>query len=131
MAGVKKGERQKRAQNYINLVGLQGFEKSYPVQLFGGMRQRVGIAGVYCNEPKVSPGHLLFDLEKDAGQRSPMEDEMLEQKMIEAMRRLMAYLDRIGERDNTVVIYMSDHGEMNGDHGLLRIELLHCILFIL
>ena len=32
--------------------------------------------------------------------------------------RLMDYLDMTGERDNTLVIYMSDHGEMNGDHGL-------------
>lgn len=32
--------------------------------------------------------------------------------------RLMAYLEQIGEKDNTLVIFMSDHGEMNGDHGL-------------
>ena len=32
--------------------------------------------------------------------------------------RLMKYLDETGERENTLVIYMSDHGEMNGDHGL-------------
>lgn len=32
--------------------------------------------------------------------------------------RLLDYLDRTGERENTLVIFMSDHGEMNGDHGL-------------
>lgn len=32
--------------------------------------------------------------------------------------RLMQYLEDIGEKDNTLVIFMSDHGEMNGDHGL-------------
>lgn len=32
--------------------------------------------------------------------------------------RLMDYLEEIGEKDNTLVIFMSDHGEMNGDHGL-------------
>lgn len=32
--------------------------------------------------------------------------------------RLMHYLEETGERENTLVIFMSDHGEMNGDHGL-------------
>lgn len=51
MRGVPKKERQERAQRYIDLVGLKGFEKHYPVKISGGMKQRVGIARAYCNEP--------------------------------------------------------------------------------
>ena len=32
--------------------------------------------------------------------------------------RLMDYLDETGQRDRTILIFMSDHGEMSGDHGL-------------
>lgn len=53
MKGVPKKERQERAMHYIRLVGLEGFENTFPVKLSGGMKQRVGIARAYCIEPKV------------------------------------------------------------------------------
>lgn len=53
MRGVHKKERRKKAQYYIDLVGLHEFENTCPVKLSGGMRQRVGIARAYCNEPDI------------------------------------------------------------------------------
>jgi ABC-type nitrate/sulfonate/bicarbonate transport system ATPase subunit len=53
LRGMSKKERREIAQRYIDLVGLNGFEKHYPHQLSGGMKQRVGIARAYANNPKV------------------------------------------------------------------------------
>ena len=51
--GVKKKERRAAAQKYIDLVGLHGFENSFPVQLSGGMKRRVGIAQALLNDPEI------------------------------------------------------------------------------
>ena len=101
MQGVSKKERRARAQHYIDLVGLTGFEKHYPVNLSGGMQQRVGIARAYCNEPELicmdEPfGHL------DAQTRYLMEEEV--ERISAAEKRTVLFVTNNAEE----AIYLAD-----------------------
>src|SRR6185436_4396543 len=57
IAGMAKAERIDRGRHFINLVGLNGFERRYPAELSGGMRQRVSMARTLAAQPKI----LLMD----------------------------------------------------------------------
>ena len=73
---ISKQERKRKAMEKIEQVGLKGWEQSYPSELSGGMKQRVGLARALTNDPEI----LLMDeafSALDPLTRKEMQDELI------------------------------------------------------
>jgi len=101
LRGVSKAERRERATTLAGLVGLAGFEHSYPRQLSGGMRQRVAIARALSTEPDL----LLMDepfASVDAQTRGDLEDLTL------ALKNHLGITIMLVTHDIDEAVYLSD-----------------------
>jgi glycine betaine/proline transport system ATP-binding protein len=100
--GMGKQERTKIAMEFLNLVGLDGWDQSYPRELSGGMQQRVGLARAMAVDPEI----LIFDEPFSALDpliRREMQDELL--GLQDSMHKTMVFITH----DFLEAIKMGDH----------------------
>lgn len=94
-------ENKSKVKEFISLIGLDGFEKSYPHQISGGMAQRVAIARALINDPDL----LLLDEPMgalDSFTRADIQDKLLEIKKKENVTMILV------THDIDEAIYLSD-----------------------
>ncbi|MGI9280476.1 MAG: quaternary amine ABC transporter ATP-binding protein [Endozoicomonas sp.] len=100
--GIKKDERLQKARQWLETVGLKGYEEQFPSQLSGGQQQRVGLARALCTDAEI----LLMDEAFSALDpliRSEMQDQLIE--LQEKLKKTIVFIThdldealRLGDR---------------------------------
>ena len=101
LRGQRGSEADQRAQHFIDMVHLTGFERSYPAQLSGGMQQRAAIARTLATDPDI----LLMDEPfgaLDAQTRRIMQEELL--TIWRASRKTVVFVTH----DVAEAVYLAD-----------------------
>jgi NitT/TauT family transport system ATP-binding protein len=111
MNGIRGRERRETVAKYIELVGLEGFEKHYPSQLSGGMRKRVSLARALAYDPDT----LLMDEPfgaLDAQLRLILQEELM--RIWQATKKTILFvthdLEEAVTLSNRVVMFTSRPG---------------------
>ncbi|WP_396426515.1 glycine betaine/L-proline ABC transporter ATP-binding protein [Latilactobacillus curvatus] len=100
--GIDKAIREQKANEALDLVGLNGYGDQYPTQLSGGMQQRVGLARALANDAEI----LLMDeafSALDPLNRSDMQDQLLD--LQETMHKTIIFISH----DLNEALKIGDH----------------------
>jgi NitT/TauT family transport system ATP-binding protein len=119
-AGVDRSEAERRARQWLERVGLSGFEKRYPHELSGGMRKRVALAQILILDPRL----LLMDepfSALDIQTRQLMENELLD--LWSADRKSVLFIthdleEAIALSDRVVVLSAGPSTHPIGDYAI-------------
>jgi ABC-type nitrate/sulfonate/bicarbonate transport system ATPase subunit len=101
LQGVSKGQRRETVRQYLELVGLTGFERHFPHQISGGMQQRAGLARALATKPSL----LIMDEPfgaVDAQMRTLLQDELL--RIVELTSATVLFVTHSIEE----AVYLSD-----------------------
>ena len=112
--GMARNERENKASEVLDMVGLKGWGNHYPRELSGGMQQRVGLARALAVDPEI----MLFDEPFSALDpliRRDMQDELL--KLQSVVRKTMVFITH----DFLEAIKMGDHIAIMKDGEFVQI----------